>query len=511
MGAEFSLPVPPSPPLNVFCLIFCPFTKIRLLHAPPEVEAVVLRVVNNIESLKNYGYSDISIANKEKMGATQFTMSSSLFTTNNGKQAATLGKQLCVELLQELYKLGWDLELSSDLARSRWQAAALFFRKTSVERPGARVVCVAPGKHDMLTLLNHDHRAKNKVVEAIQETWPTGIQEAQDCDVLGLMLHDIKMNGNPWYTSEANVDDNRIICRIISKLSEINLKLVAGINIKGGTDSLFFIQDSALSPILHKTEFCAISLCQHNRLRLVDCKEMCNYVEQVITRNQYQIKDKSVREHHAKLKLNGSPWHCSGYESVKSRQLISRISESMLKQGWALTDALDNSRREDDKSMLLYRRCPPTTARFCCISLTSSDHLRLIDFPSSDQEILSRTVTEHYLPGIEKVDNTESCSLKFSLAGSPWSDPSGSGLGWALHARSMLLHLLNTSHQLGYRLAVSADVSAKYQTDGDGNPEYPLDVHTIYLVKQDYNAAPPSYESAISDFRDDVFEFIKKV
>ena len=44
-----------------------------------------------------------------------------LFTTGNGKQAATLGKQLCVELLQELHKFGWDLELSSDLARSRHQ------------------------------------------------------------------------------------------------------------------------------------------------------------------------------------------------------------------------------------------------------------------------------------------------------------------------------------------------------------------------------------------------------
>ena len=97
MGAEFSMPVPPSPPLNVFCLIFCPFTKIRLLHAPPEVEAVVLRVVNNIELRTDNGPTS-----KEKMGATQFTMSSSLFTTNNGKQAAALGKQLCVELLQEL-------------------------------------------------------------------------------------------------------------------------------------------------------------------------------------------------------------------------------------------------------------------------------------------------------------------------------------------------------------------------------------------------------------------------
>ena len=58
-----------------------------------------------------------------------------------------------------------------------------------------------------------------------------------------------------------------------------------------------------------------------------------------------------------------SPNRCSGYESVKSRQLISRMSERLLREGWALTDALDNSRREDDKSVLLYRRCLPTSGR----------------------------------------------------------------------------------------------------------------------------------------------------
>ena len=498
MGKTFSLPVPPSPPMDVFCLIFCPNRKMRLLHATREVEAAVLRVVKKIESLKSHDSKDMPSPNKEKMGAIQFTMTSSLFTTNNGQRAATLGKQLCVELLQELYKLGWDLELSSDLARSEYQAAALFFRKTSIERPGARVVCVAPGKKDMFILLNFDQGVKDKVVEAIQETWPEGVQGSEDSEVLGLTLHNIKMNGNPWFTSDADVDNNRIICRVVSKLSELNLRLVAGINIKGGTDSLFFIQDSSSSP--EKIDFCSISLCKCDRLRLVDCKEMCDTIQQVIQKNKYHIQDKSIKEHHAKLNLSGSPWNCSGYESVKSRQLISRISERMLSQGWALTDALDISRREDDKSMLLYRRCPPTTARFSCISLTSSNHLRLIDFNAGDQEMMSKSITEHYLPGVEVVANTEPCSLKFSLAGSPWSDPSGSDLGWALHARSMLLHLLNTAHQLGYRLAVSADVSAKYQKDKDGHPQYPLDVHTIYLVKQEDTTAPPSYRAAMADF-----------
>ena len=55
------------------------------------------RVAKSIDSRGG----DIQPPSKEKLGATQIQMKSGwLFTTGNGKQAATLGKQLCVELLQ---------------------------------------------------------------------------------------------------------------------------------------------------------------------------------------------------------------------------------------------------------------------------------------------------------------------------------------------------------------------------------------------------------------------------
>ena len=499
MGAEFSHPVPPSPLNGVFCLLFCPPKKIRLLHAPPEVKAAVTKVVKHVNSL-SHGCTEVVTPQKERMGATQFTMLERLFTTNNGKEAATLGKQLCVELLQELHKLGYDLQLSSDLARSRWQSATLFFRKMDVERPASRVVCVAPGKNDMITLLSHDERVRSSVEDAIKETWPKGIQSAHESCVLGLTMYDIQMNGTPWFTSEADIDDTRIICRIVSKLSKLGLRLVGGIDIKGGTDSLFFIQGvQNFLPVAPAPQFCAISLCKRDRLRLVDCKDMSDSVQQVIHQNGFQIQDNSVREHHAKLRVSGTPWRCSGSASVRSRQLISRISEEMLRQGWALTDAIDNSRREDDKSMLLYRRCPPISARFCCLSLTSKNHLRLIDFLPEEMKQLSRAASTYYLPGLQSAGELESepGSLKIKMAGSPWSHPGGTDLGWALHARSLLLHLLHTTHQLGYRPAVSADVSAKCATDSDGNPVYPLDVHTIYLVRMEENR-PPSYQETVS-------------
>ena len=494
MGNDQSLPVPKEPSLGMFCISLRPFRKVELIHAPPRVAGLVQKVANEVNSLYT-GQSCLETPSKDKLGVMQFTMAANLFVSQSGKEAATMGKLFCIRLLEELHTMGYDLQISSDLTRDRYSASALFFKKVANERPAARIVCVAPGKEDRLILMNHTERVKNMVEDAIGNAWPSGIQRREDENVFGFTLHEIKMNGYPWRASEANIDNNRIINLAVENLSKINFRLMGGINIKGGTDSLFFIGDPSSS----NERFCSISLCQKNRLRLVDCKEETECVRRAIGASGFRIEDESLKEHHAKLKLNGKPWHCSGKEAVSARQLVSRISEAMLQRGWALTEAIDMSRREDDKSMLLFKRCVPTRANVACICLTSTDHLRLIDFSPGDEEVLKTCVMENYLPGVNSVDTSgsEGRSVKFDLFGSPWGS-------WddGLHARSLLLHLLSAAFSLGFQIVASADVSSKYATDGDGNPDHPLDVHSIFLIKMPpqpkfENDSPPTYQEAI--------------
>ena len=339
MGNEMTLPVEMKPGLGMFCISLRPFHKIELIHAPPVVAACVRRVANEVSSLHITRQDRLETPSKEKLGVLQFSMSAPLFRTNNGKEPATLGKLFCLRLLEELHKMGYDLQIGADLTRARYAAGALFFRKVTSERPTAKVVCIAPGKQDTIVLLNHDERVKSMVENAIKDAWPSGIQRREEQEVLGHTVHDIKMNGYPWKTLEANVDNNRIIHMIIANLSRINLRLVGGINIKGGTDSLFFIEDSGSN-----AQFSTISLCQRIPLKLVRCKEESQCVRQAIANSGFRIEDESEKEHHAKMRLNGSLWHCSGTEAVQSRQLVARISAAMLQRGWALTDVINISR-----------------------------------------------------------------------------------------------------------------------------------------------------------------------
>ena len=130
MGASFSEPVAPATTLGMFCIMLIPFHKLSLLHAPEDVIDVVRHVVNQINGTV--------IPVKIKMGAVQFKMVGRVFDTNNGKELATKGKLLCIRLLEELHKIGYELDLCSDLARSNLQASTIFFRKTACEQPGAR-------------------------------------------------------------------------------------------------------------------------------------------------------------------------------------------------------------------------------------------------------------------------------------------------------------------------------------------------------------------------------------
>ena len=63
------------------------------------------------------------------------------------------------------------------------------------------------------------------------------------------MLHVIAPSSSQFETFDSSESKPRIICKIISKLSRLGLRLAAGIDIKGGTDSLFFIED----PLFQRT------------------------------------------------------------------------------------------------------------------------------------------------------------------------------------------------------------------------------------------------------------------
>jgi len=331
MGNEqTSLTVPRDPPDGMFCISLQPKRMIHLVNAPPSVAVRVQRVANEVNSLycKSSREDFRPTPTTDKLGVVQFTMAADVFVAGSGKKAATMGKLLCMKIIEELHKIGYDLQISSDLMRTQESASTLFFKKVAGERRQAKVICVALGSSDRITLINHNNRVKTMVEKAIHDTWPSGVQSRKEKEVLGRVLQEFKMNGNPWRVvtntcgiilsrPEQNIDSIRLVIKIIENLSKINLRLVSGVNIKGHRDSstfwpstrstLFFIEDSTTS----NSQFCSISLCKSNRLRLVDCKEETTKIQQVINRSGFNIRELGSHWGHRHREVGGHQEHAS--------------------------------------------------------------------------------------------------------------------------------------------------------------------------------------------------------
>ena len=138
--------------------------------------------------------------------------------------------------------------------------------------------------------------------------------------------------------------------------------------------------------------------------------------------------------------MNFSSDHINEYKSmiqllgelaIRSRQLISRISETMLAHGWALTDAIDIARSLTDKSVLLYTRAENFETSFGCIALSDIHRIRLLDFPPEHTDALRQVIARMYTPGIINQKQKSSTCYQIDLNGSPWTNNSSSNL----HAR----------------------------------------------------------------------------
>ena len=117
MGNDLTLPVEMNPDLGMFCISFRPVHKIELIHTPPVVAECVRRIANEVNGLYARQES-FETRSKDKLGVLQFSMSAWLFTNGHGKEPATLGNLFCIRLLEEMHKMGYDLQIGSDLTRA---------------------------------------------------------------------------------------------------------------------------------------------------------------------------------------------------------------------------------------------------------------------------------------------------------------------------------------------------------------------------------------------------------
>ncbi len=423
------------------------------------------------------GGKQVEVSNT--FGATKLKFSGRPFGLQNGVDDATLAKVFAVKAFEEIYALGYDFIGSADLSRILDHGTWFFTKGQYVERQKKRFVCISPGGFDKLIVSQGDESIVSAVTGAIKEAWALGIQNENSRKTKYGNVHEFKLRGNPWAETGAEAAMcRRLLLNIIGSMGQLQWKLLASTNLKGGIDAMLFVYDEKFSA--SPKDYAMLSLNRQDRLRLIKFDESIRPIVKQSIMNRYQQKTPSEQVYHQayEFKLKGYPFACSGDASVASRRLICDVLADLSKSGWECIDTMIITRRLTDKSVFIMQRSQPLPeAKFACVALTSSDHLRFVDFPAHVTESLKKTVIENYMPGIEKEKEEDPNCIKLYLNHHPWAMRKKAS---PLHARLCLMKLLEVAAMHGWYLKASADVSAKYVHQKNG-PDYPLDVDSWFF------------------------------
>ncbi|XP_023332520.1 uncharacterized protein LOC111704506 isoform X1 [Eurytemora carolleeae] len=181
-------------------------------------------------------------------------------------------------------------------------------------------------------MLRGDELFVDTVKHAIQATWPGGIQK--ECILVSGTenVHEVKLHGTPWNDcdGEQNFRCNQMMIRLLGELGGVGYKLICGTNLKGTMDSFFFFKEESYR--VGASDFCILSLNNGDLIRLIDCNDMIESVENAINKSEYKIQRISSEYGGIEFKLKGCPWNCSGVPAIESRRLLCRISEELLAQ-----------------------------------------------------------------------------------------------------------------------------------------------------------------------------------
>ena len=368
--------------------------------------------------------------------------------------------------------------ISSDLTQTTDLATWLFHREQTVpvQFPFA---CIGVNGYDKLQFVNFPQNLHSIFQNVVASNWPQKIQEAK---VIGDALQ-IELKGNPW-TSTRDKEDIQSKTLIKALLNDLEMRqwiLYGSSNLRGNADTLFFRCDPCLPNDGSKLIGFVINLHRNDRLRLIDAPpESINCAKSIVTKFwKPGVTKEMVKLNAYEFKLGGHPWWADGEESVKSRFFICKLVEGLMSIGWRVQIAINLTRKLNDKSVLTFQRCTPTSVPIFCLSLNWTDKIRFINAPQNLVDALTAETKRVWLFGVAR-ERMYGPSFELKLNGNPWSYGMSGHDG--AHGRVLLKYLIKTCANMGWFVILSADVSAKF-VHQDKGPDYPIDVHSLWFTR----------------------------
>ncbi|KNE61637.1 hypothetical protein AMAG_06447 [Allomyces macrogynus ATCC 38327] len=132
------------------------------------------------------------------------------------------------------------------------------------------------------------------------------------------------------------------------------------------------------------------------------------------------------------IQVDGNPWRyddASRTARIRARRLLASIIRALLRLGWRVASALNYEKRSGDKDVLVLFRGEPWTPEddsdVFALGFDTDDKLVAVDAPNVAIRLIARAIRATWAGGIIRNELLDH-SVILKLAGTPWTDKSGS-------------------------------------------------------------------------------------
>lgn len=391
------------------------------------------------------------------------------------KEEAVNFRLMITDILQSYNHLGWKLVVSTDLSCEDDQTTFIFQRQDG-NKDLSTLFNIGLSSNDKLQISKSNPQVYQMIRDVCSTVWTPGIQKESQPHSEAM---EIKLEGTPWDPLDKSDAwrSRRLITRIIETLDCKNVSLYGNSNLKSTQDTLFF--EVPRTPYTQQEwkawkRYVSISFVKTDRIRLVNAPvKISDVLHQVLMRYFRDGAVKTARKHECfEYKTTGKLKCSPGNESIAARLMISEILQEFLANGYEIQTAIDISRKDSDKDILLFREAEPLRTKFFCLSPRFKNQLTFINTPPEMIEVAKQLLFDCKFECSDLLKDQVSYTIE--LGGSPWhSVAKGNGI----HGRVLILALINVFSKHGWRVKASMDATV-HQNKADGS----TDVHSLYFI-----------------------------
>ena len=386
-------------------------------------------------------------------------------------------KHLANQLLFRLHNHGCKLIVSSELCQTIIYDTWFLHREQTVPLQNA-FASISINGTDKIQLVDFPDNFKQVVLDAVKNNWSKGIKNIRT--VKEMLV--VKLKGRPWnYNPNDVIRSKDLLKRLINELLSHHWVLYGSTNLRGNADTLIFKYDPNIEnrdPF--KIGFILTSYF-YDRLCLHDAPP------EVIDAVRATLRDEDeggiLRERQKftryEFKMSGYPWCGCFSSSVSSRYLLCKIFERLVAIGWRVQLGIGLIEKEEGKSIFAFVPYPPSPLKVMCISLNSTNTMRLINFPEDIMEPFLEEIEAYWQFGVSRFELHYGVpEIKFD--GNPWRcDVMGHDHA---HGCSLIAHIIRKLATMGWYLTVAADVSSNRVIEPSG-VNYPRDVDSLWFIQ----------------------------